>query len=58
MGPKCNDWCPYKRKRTHREDKATVKTEVGNAVTELQAKECQGLVEATEARKNQENILS
>lgn len=46
------------RGHTHREDKSTVKTEVGNAVTQLQAKECQGLVGATEARKNQKNILS
>ena len=47
MGPKPNDWCLYKRKgdldiERQRED-SLWKTEAEIGVTQLQAKECQGL---------------
>ena len=49
VGPKSNDWCPYKRSgnvdtetQTHR-GKGHVMTEAEIRVTHLQAKEYQGL---------------
>ena len=57
MGPKSDDWCPYK-KRTHRDTqiRGHVRTEAETEEMCLQAKESQGLPEFARSWKWQEGF--
>lgn len=54
MGPKSNDWCPYSRRRGHRDtwgEECHVKTEAEMGVKQPQAKECLGPPKAGESKE-------
>ena len=52
IGPKSNDWCPYKRQRdTYTQEEYHIMTEAEIGVMHLQIKECQGLRATTRSRE-------
>lgn len=52
MGPKSNDWCPYEKRRGHRDTqrRGDMRTEI--IEIHLQAKDCQDLSDAGRGEKS------